>query len=148
MATPLLLTLIQGISPSHQLWPRFAKDTAHLTTMPAKKATATKKAAHLPKRLLPLLPAAAATPAKKAAVKKTIAKKPPAKKAAKKPPTKKAAKKATAKKTITKEAAVLSLLQVDRIGVKIAPSHLHSYSPPYPQAKDKDTRSFPITGAN
>jgi hypothetical protein len=40
----------------------------------------------------------------------------------------------------------ISLLQVDRIGVKIASSHLHSYSPSYPQAKDKGY-SFPFIGA-
>ena len=119
--------------------PRFAKDTAYLTTMPAKKATATKKAAPAKKAAAP----AAAAPAKKGAVKKTIAKK---------SLVKKAAKKATDKKTTTKKAAVnphyRSIGQLREGSARVSCSisfpliHHFSFLIPvsslsYPQAKDK-----------
>jgi hypothetical protein len=116
--------------------------------MPAKKATATKKAAPAKKAAAP----AAAAPAKKGAVKKTIAKKSTAKKAAKKSPVKKAAKKATDKKTTTKKAAVnphyRSIGQLREGSARVSCSisfpliHHFSFLIPvsslsYPQAKDK-----------
>ena len=43
-----IMTPAQASNSSNQLWTRFAKDTAHLTTLPSRKP-------HLPKRLPPLL---------------------------------------------------------------------------------------------